>query len=89
MNIEGKRSGEGFVSHKAILVNALSRALAERVVLIDFTIGRKGFLTYIKSLGGSNIVKVVPANGSASGSQANGQKRLKKLWSIDDHVCYL
>ena len=58
MNIEGKRSGEGFVSHKAILVNALSRALAERVVLIDFTIGRKGFLNYLKSLGGSNIVKV-------------------------------
>ena len=48
------------------------------MVLIDFTIGRKGFLTYIKSLGGSNIVKLVPsANGSASGSQANGQKRLK------------
>jgi hypothetical protein len=28
------------LSHKAILVNALSRAPAERVVLIDFTIGR-------------------------------------------------
>jgi hypothetical protein len=48
------------------------------VVLHDFTIGRKGFLTYLKSLGGSNIVKVVPsANGSASGSQADGHKRLK------------
>jgi len=47
------------------------------VVLIDFTIGRKGFLTYLKSLGGSNIVKIVPSNGSASESQANGQKRLK------------
>ncbi len=79
MNIEGKRSGEGFVSHKAILVNALSRALAERVVLMDFTIGRKGFLTYLKSLGGSNIVKIVPANGSASGSQANGHKRLEGI----------
>src|SRR3990172_3276453 len=80
LNIEGKRSGEGFVSHKAILVNALSRALAERVVLHDFTIGRKGFLTYLKSLGGTNVVKVVPsANGSASGSQANGQKRLKVI----------
>jgi hypothetical protein len=44
---------------------------------MDFTIGRKGFLTYIKSLGGSNIVKVVPSNGSASGAQANGHKRLK------------
>jgi len=46
-------------------------------VLIDFTIGRKGFLTYLKSLGGSNIVKIVPASVSASGSQTNGHKRLK------------
>jgi DNA polymerase-3 subunit beta len=77
LNIEGKRSGEGFVSHKAILVNALSRALAERVVLMDFTIGRKGFLTYLKSLGGSNVVKVVPSsNGNASGLRV-ADKRLK------------
>jgi len=77
LNIEGKRSGEGFVAHKAILANALSRALAERVVLMDFTIGRKGFLTYIKSLGGSNVVKVVPSsNGNASGLRV-ADKRLK------------
>jgi hypothetical protein len=76
LNIEGKRSGEGFCAHKAILVNALSRALAERVVLMDFTIGRKGFLTYLKSLGGSNIVKVVPSNGDASGLRV-ADKRLK------------
>ncbi|WP_324664230.1 DNA polymerase III subunit beta [Dehalococcoides mccartyi] len=77
MNIEGKRSGEGFCAHKAILVNALSRALAERVVLMDFTIGRKGFLTYIKSLGGSNVIKVVPSsNGNASGLRV-ADKRLK------------
>jgi DNA polymerase-3 subunit beta len=44
---------------------------------MDLTIGRKGFLNYLKSLGGSNIVKVVPSNGSASGSQTNGHKRLK------------
>jgi hypothetical protein len=31
LNSVGKRSGEGFVSHKAMLVNALSRALADRV----------------------------------------------------------
>lgn len=77
LNIEGKRSGEGFVAHKATLVNALSRALADRVVLMDLTIGRKGFLGYLKALGGSNVVKVIPSNGSASGSQANGHKRLK------------
>ena len=79
LNIVGKRSGDGFVAHKAMLVNALSRALAERVMLMDFTIGRKGLLGYLKALGGSNIVKVIPSNGSASGSQANGHKRLKVI----------
>ena len=43
---------------------------------MDLTIGLKGLLGYLKALGGSNIVKVVPSNGSASGLQANG-KRLK------------
>jgi DNA polymerase-3 subunit beta len=78
LNIVGKRSGDGFVAHKAMLVNALSRALADRVMLMDFTIGRKGFVGYLKALGGSNVVKVIP-NGSASVSQANGHKRLKVL----------
>ncbi len=78
LNIEGKRSGSGFVTHKAILVNALSRALAERVMLLDFTIGRKGLLGYLKALGGSNIVKVIPANGDASETQVTG-KRLKVI----------
>ena len=78
LNIEGKRSGSGFVTHKAILVNALSRALAERVMLLDFTIGRKGLLGYLKALGGSNIVKVTPASGDASETQVTG-KRLKVI----------
>jgi len=78
LNIVGKRSGDGFVAHKAVLVNALSRALAERVMLMDFTLGRKGFVGYLKALGGSNVVKVVP-DGSASVSQTNGHKRLKVL----------
>lgn len=73
----GKRSGNGFVAHKATLVSALSRALSERVVLLDYTIGRKGLLGYLKALAGSNIIKVVPASDSASETQANGQKRLK------------
>jgi DNA polymerase-3 subunit beta len=73
----GKRSGDGFVAHKATLVNALSRVMAERLLLLDFTIGRKGFANYIKALSGSNIVKIVPSsNGSASGLQA-ADKRLK------------
>ena len=76
LNIVGKRSGDGFVAHKAMLVSALSRALADRVMLMDFTIGRKGFVGYLKALGGSNIVKVTPS-ASASGEQANGHKRLK------------
>ena len=52
LNIEGKRSGEGFVTHKATLVNALSRALADRVSLMDLIIGRKGLLGYLRALGG-------------------------------------
>lgn len=77
LNIEGKRSGRGFIAHRALLVSALSRALADRVVLMDFTIRRKGFVGYLKALGGSNVVKVIPSNGSASGLQANGHRRLK------------
>jgi DNA polymerase-3 subunit beta len=78
LNIEGKRSGEGFVAHKAKLVHALSRALADRLLLMDFTIGRKGLLGYIKALSGSNVVKIVPAaaNGNASEAQV-ADKRLK------------
>jgi len=77
LNIEGKRSGKGFVAHKAMLVGALSRALADRVVLMGLTIGRKGLLGYLKALGGSNVVKVIP-DGSASESQATN-KRLKVI----------
>ena len=61
------------------LVNALSRTLADRLMLLDFTIGRKGFLGYIKALAGSNVVKVVPASVDASGSQVNGHKKLKAI----------
>ena len=64
------------MAHKATLVNALSRAVADRVTLLDFTIGRKGLLGYLKSLNGSNIVKVTPSGDSASETQAVS-KRLK------------
>jgi len=82
----GKRSGNGFVAHKATLVNVLSRALAERLMLVDFTIGRKGLLAYLKAIAGSNVVKVVPstssgqvpANGADSESHGIG-KRLKVI----------
>jgi DNA polymerase-3 subunit beta len=63
-----------------MLVSALSRALAERVTLLDITVGRKGLLSYLKSLGGSNIVKITPSSDSASpdwSGQANGHRRLK------------
>ena len=79
----GKRSGDGFVALKAMLVNALSRVLADRVVLVGITLGRKGLLGYLKALGGSNIVKVIPSNGSASEPQAIG-KRLKVPCTPDD-----
>jgi DNA polymerase-3 subunit beta len=45
------------------------------VIVNDITLGRKGLLTYLKALGGSNIVKVVPmSNGNASGAQATAKK---------------
>ena len=78
LNIVGKRSGEGFVAHKAMLVKALLMTITSRVVLMDITLGRKGLLGYLKALAGSNVVKVIPSNGSASGSQATG-KRLKVI----------
>jgi DNA polymerase-3 subunit beta len=78
LNIVGKRSGEGFVAHKAKLVNALSRATAERLMLMDLTFGRKGLLNFVKALSGSNVVKIVPAaaDGNASGKRV-AAKRLK------------
>jgi DNA polymerase-3 subunit beta len=90
----GKRSGSGIVAHKATLVNALSRALSDRVMFLDFTIGRKGLLGYLKALAGSNIVKIVPstssgqvpASDSAGESQAIG-KRLKV--TCGSHTSYL
>ena len=68
LNIGGKRSGDGFVAHKAMLTDALSRAVSDRVILLDFTVGRKGLLGYLKALAG-NVVKVTPANGIASETQ--------------------
>ena len=86
LNIVGKRSGSGTVAHKTALVNALSRALSERVMLLDFTIGRKGLIGYLKALAGSNIVKIVPASDGASESQTIG-KRLKV--TCGSHTSYL
>jgi len=79
LNIEGKRSGEGFIVHKDVLTNALSRVQAERVHPFDgVTIGRKGFLSYLKALGESNIIKVIPSSGMASESQ-HTDKNLKVI----------
>jgi hypothetical protein len=52
----------------------------------ETTIGRKGFLSYLKALAGSNMVKVIPANGSASGLQAN-DKGLKVV--CGNHQSYI
>jgi len=61
-----------------MLVNALSRGLADRLLLMDLTIGRKGLLGYLKALSGSSVVKIVPSitNGNASGERV-ADKRLK------------
>ena len=72
LNIEGKRSGEGFICHRERLVSALSRAQAPKARINDIELGRKGFLNYLQALGGSNVVKVTP-NGSASEAQATAK----------------
>jgi len=56
------------------------------VVLTDITLGRKGLLGYLKSLGGGNVVKVTASNGSASGVQA-AEKKLRVL--CDANTSYL
>jgi DNA polymerase-3 subunit beta len=76
LNIEGRRSGSGFIAHRERLVQALSRAQAPKVEVIDIELGRKGLLNYIRLLGGSNIVKIVPSNGDASGERV-ADKRLR------------
>jgi len=68
-----------------MLVNALTMALAERVNLLDMSLGRKGFVGYLKALGGSNMVKVTP-NGGASGSQANGKGLKITCGSNTSHI---
>jgi hypothetical protein len=78
LNIEGKRSGDGFIAHKATLVSALSRALAERVTIIGLTVGRRGLLAYLKALKGSNLIKIVPSNGVDSPS-VEGHDTAKRL----------
>lgn len=62
LNIEGKRSGEGFVCHRAQLASALAKAQSLRIEVCDVVIGRKGFTNYLRLLHGSNIVKVAPEN---------------------------
>ena len=77
LNIEGKRSGEGFVVSLVALVVALSRALSAKVEVIGLRMGRKGLLAYLKALGGSNIVKVVPDSGDGASESQPAEKRLK------------
>ena len=72
LNIEGKRSGEGFICHRERLVSALSMAQAPKARIGDIELGRRGFLNYLRALGGSNVVKVTP-NGGASEAQATAK----------------
>lgn len=58
------------------MLNALSGALAERVMLMDLTIGPKGLLGYLKALGGSSVVKVT-SSGNASGVRVTDKKLIK------------
>ena len=81
LNIEGKRSGDGFVAHRTTLLEALQRATADRLSLCGISVGRRGLANYFKALAGSNIIKVVPANGKGS-ENAHTEKSLKVVCGL-------
>ena len=54
---------------------------------MDFTIGRRGLLNYIKALAGSNIVKIVPAGNGTDSETHSADKRLKVV--CGSHTSYL
>jgi len=83
LNIEGKRSGSGFIAHRDSLVSALSRAQSARVTVIDVTVGRKRLPAYLKALGGSNIVKVVPDSGDGASEAQPAEKSLKVVCGVN------
>ncbi len=60
------------------LTSALSRALAERLMIAGVEVGRAGFLGYLKALNGATV-KVVPNGHSAGVSQTNGHNGLKVI----------
>lgn len=60
LNIEGKRSGDGFVCHRERLIEAIAKAQSDIIEVVNTSLGRKGLLAYLKALDGSNTVKVVP-----------------------------
>ncbi len=62
------------MAHKRTLTDALIRANADRLTICDVSVGRKGLLGYLKAIGGVNVVKIVPLNGGAGESQADGKK---------------
>ena len=76
LNIEGKRSGEGFICHRERLANALSRAQAPKARINDIELGRKGFLNYLRALGGSNVIKVTPSGGASEAQAADKGLRI-------------
>jgi len=55
-------------------------------MLLDYTIGRRGLLGYLKALSGSNIIKIVPDGGSASEVRASDKRRRVTCGS---HTSYL
>ena len=73
------KSAPQFFGHLIDGLLGLGSGGAEDGHFLYLTIGCKGLLGYLKALGGSNIVKVVPSNGGASGSQTNGHKGLKVI----------
>ncbi|MBI2858547.1 MAG: hypothetical protein HYX90_05655 [Chloroflexi bacterium] len=75
LNLEGQLKGGGLITQKATLVNALSKSLAGRITVMDFTFGRTGLVKYVESLSEGEI-EITPHDGDASESPLVA-KRLK------------
>jgi len=85
LNIVGKRSGNGFVTHRVSFVKALSRVIAERITIGDRTLGRKGLLSYLKTLT-ANAVKVYEADNVIKIEAGNVQSTIPDLSWVGDNT---
>jgi len=60
---EAKRTGKGFIARNQDLIKTLENATADNIKVIDSTIGKRGLLTYLKTLDRTEPIKIIPYKG--------------------------